>query len=68
VQDQVVARVAMRTAEECLEAWHYVRPYAEGIESDRKILSRLQGRNLHKRLINTDYSYKLQTCAQRPVL
>lgn len=38
-----MARVALRTREECLEAWAYVRPYAEGIQEDRKLLSRLHG-------------------------
>ncbi|CAL8466575.1 g6111 [Coccomyxa elongata] len=42
MEDQMVTRVAMRTPEECLEAWHYIRPYAEGIAQDKKALSRLQ--------------------------
>ncbi len=48
-QDQVVARVAMRTPEECLDAWRYIRPYAEGIAQDKKALGRLQGAQPHFR-------------------
>ena len=48
-QDQVVARVAMRTPEECLDAWRYIRPYAEGIAHDKKALGRLQGAQPHFR-------------------
>lgn len=33
----------MRTPEECLDAWRYIRPYAEGIADDKKALGRLQG-------------------------
>lgn len=38
-----MARVALRTQEECLEAWRYIRPYAVGIADDKKALIRLQG-------------------------
>ncbi len=35
--------VMLRSAEECLEAWRHIRPYAEGIQGDRRSLPRLQG-------------------------
>ena len=38
-----MASVALRTPEECLEAWRYIRPYAEGVQGDRRALARLQG-------------------------
>ena len=42
-QGQCVGQVALRSAEECLEAWRHIRPYAESVQADRRLLARLQG-------------------------
>ena len=46
-QGQSVGSVALRTPEECLEAWRYIRPYAEGVQGDRRALTRLQGARIY---------------------
>ena len=42
-QGQSVAQVALRSAEECAEAWRHIRPYVESVQGDRRLLARLQG-------------------------
>lgn len=33
----------LQNADECLEVWQHLRPYAESLDKDSKTLSKLQG-------------------------
>ena len=43
VQEEVAGGPSLRTPQECQEVWQYLSPYAESMEGDSKMLSRLQG-------------------------
>ena len=43
VQEEVAGGPSLRSPQECQEVWQYLSPYAETMEGDSKMLSRLQG-------------------------
>ena len=43
MQEEVAGGPSLRSPQECQEVWRYLSPYAEGMEGDSKMLSRLQG-------------------------
>ena len=43
MQEEVAGGPSLRSPQECQEVWQYLSPYAEGMEGDSKMLSRLQG-------------------------
>ena len=46
MQGEVTEDLRLPNKEECSEAWHHIKPYAESLEKDSKALGRLQGGGL----------------------
>lgn len=43
-----MARAALETREECREAWRYLKSYAEDVQEDVRLLTRLQSAASHR--------------------
>ena len=43
MQEETAGGASLHNAQECIEVWKHVGPYAESLETDGKMLGRLQG-------------------------
>ena len=43
MQEEIAGGASLHDAQECTEVWKLIGPYAESLETDSKMLGRLQG-------------------------
>lgn len=64
-QEGDVARAALETREDCREAWRYLKSYAENVQEDVRLLTRLQSAASHRLATCTQIYCRNDTCRLR---